>query len=236
MNFESRIVTLRTQNRKYHDLPAYYERLHELYAALDEGMEGISTMILSPTLEHQIRHHESSGHWTSAQSCWEVRLQQSPDNVEYHLGLLCCLWNLGHYDTLRIHIESAWMVGAWDDVQSIIDLPDVTKSQVVIGRLLLAMRTQDSTAINQALTNARLVLGGPIAAARPSNYRRSYEAMLDLHLTHELETIYTGISTLPQRTARVNPALENLSELLGKVAGGQIKYHFAHLSNKGANP
>lgn len=99
MNFEQQVVTLREHTAQNKDLPGYYEKLHEIYAHLDEpdGMEGISTLILSPSLEHQIRQHESTGRWTAAQSCWEVRLQQSPDNVDFHLGLLRCLRNLGHY-------------------------------------------------------------------------------------------------------------------------------------------
>jgi serine/threonine-protein kinase ATR len=99
MSFESQILTLRTISSSHQDLPEYYERLHEIYAYLDEpdGMEGVSAMILSPSLEHQIRQHESTGRWTSAQSCWEVRLQQSPDSLDFHLGLLRCLRNLGHY-------------------------------------------------------------------------------------------------------------------------------------------
>jgi len=99
MNFESQIISLRQSLPQSRDLPDYYERLHEIYAYLDEpdGMEGVSTLILSPSLEHQIRQHESTGRWTSAQSCWEVRLQQSPDNLDFHLGLLRCLRNLGHY-------------------------------------------------------------------------------------------------------------------------------------------
>lgn len=99
MNFESQIISLREGSSFHKDLPIYYERLHEIYSYLDEpdGMEGVSTLILSPSLEHQIRQHESTGRWTSAQSCWEVRLQQSPDNLDFHLGLLRCLRNLGHY-------------------------------------------------------------------------------------------------------------------------------------------
>lgn len=102
MNFERQIVTLLERSPDNKDLPLHYERLHEIYSHLDEpdGMEGISTLILSPSLEHQIRQHESTGRWTSAQSCWEVRLQQSPNNVEFHLGLLRCLRNLGHYGKL----------------------------------------------------------------------------------------------------------------------------------------
>jgi serine/threonine-protein kinase ATR len=105
MNFE-RQIQVREERGISHDdaeLQAYYERLHEIYAHLDEpdGMEGITTKVLAPSLEHQIRQHESTGRWTSAQSCWEVRLQQSPDNLEFHLGLLRCLRNLGHYGETR---------------------------------------------------------------------------------------------------------------------------------------
>jgi serine/threonine-protein kinase ATR len=98
-NFEQRIIQLRRENRSDADLHNYFERVHQIYAELDEpdGMEGVSTYVISPTLEHQIREHESTGRWTSAQSCWEVRLQQSPEDLRLHLGLLKCLRNLGHY-------------------------------------------------------------------------------------------------------------------------------------------
>ena len=106
MNFEQQVITIQERDTSESRLSEYYEKLHEIYAQLDEpdGMEGISTLILAPTLEHQIREHESTGRWTSAQSCWEVRLQESPDNVEFHLGLLRCLRNLGHYGLSPSHI------------------------------------------------------------------------------------------------------------------------------------
>lgn len=101
MNHERQILALQTGDVQYAQLQDHLEHLHEIYAHLDEpdGMEGVSTLILSPSLEHQIRQHESTGRWTSAQSCWEVRLQHSPDNLDFHLGLLRCLRNLGHYGT-----------------------------------------------------------------------------------------------------------------------------------------
>ena len=98
LNFESRIVAQRSQKTD-NDLQEYYEKLHECYADLDEpdGMEGISTKIVAPSVWHQIREHESTGRWTSAQSCWEVKLQQTPEDPACHIGLLRCLRNLGHY-------------------------------------------------------------------------------------------------------------------------------------------
>ncbi|RDB19974.1 Serine/threonine-protein kinase atr [Hypsizygus marmoreus] len=218
MNFERQIVTLQERSPHNSDLPEYYERLHEIYSYLDEpdGMEGVSTLILSPSLEHQIRQHESTGRWTSAQSCWEVRIQESPDNVDCHIGLLRCLRNLGHYDTLRthvrgvlirrpewesalagFHVESAWMVGAWDDVQNMVERSNALTSPIVMARLLLAMRAEDSERIGESISVARSVLGAPITAAGVRGYRRAYEAVLDLHLTHELEVIHSVLTSLP---------------------------------------
>jgi serine/threonine-protein kinase ATR len=99
MNYEKHILALQEQSVPLESLTVYYGQLHQIYSNLDEpdGMEGVSTLILSPSLEHQIRQHESSGKWTSAQSCWEVRIQESPENVDFHLGLLRCLRNLGHH-------------------------------------------------------------------------------------------------------------------------------------------
>ncbi|KAG6832347.1 hypothetical protein H0H87_001811 [Tephrocybe sp. NHM501043] len=257
MSFERQVVALQAQSPKNKDLPGYYERLHEIYSHLDEpdGMEGVSTLVLSPSLEHQIRQHESTGRWTSAQSCWEVRLQQSPNNVEFHIGLLRCLRNLGHYgnfplttkcrlakpespDTLRthvkgvlirnpeweaalagFHVESAWMVGAWDEVEDMAGRTSAQSSSIVMARLLLAMRANDSERISQSISVARSVLGAPITAAGVRGYRRSYEAVLDLHVMHELEMIQDVLTHLPSGSQAPSQnqrrrALASLSEAL----------------------
>lgn len=95
------------------------------------------------------------------------------------------------------HAESAWMVGAWEDVQSIVEHTKVQTSPIVIARLLLAMRAGDQAKINQSLSLARTVLGAPITAAGGKGYRRSYDAVLDLHVTHELEMVHRTITALP---------------------------------------
>lgn len=95
-----RLIAMRQEAQASEDqLQPYYDRLHLIYASLEEpdGMEGVSARVTSPSLEYQIREHESIGRWTSAQSCWELKLQQSPDDIDLHLGLLRCLRNLGHH-------------------------------------------------------------------------------------------------------------------------------------------
>lgn len=112
MNFEKQILSLKNGGLSTENLQIYFDRLHEIYSHLDEpdGMEGVSILITLPSIEHQIRQHESTGRWTSAQSCWEVRLQQNPDRLDYHLGLLRCLRNLGHYGTNRFETHVVYLV------------------------------------------------------------------------------------------------------------------------------
>jgi serine/threonine-protein kinase ATR len=102
MCFEQQLYTMSEVQPQSNVKIAAYETLHEIYAQLDEpdGMEGITALIVAPSLEHQIREHESTGRWTSAQSCWEVKLQSSPNDIKSHLGLLRCLRSLGHYGGL----------------------------------------------------------------------------------------------------------------------------------------
>ncbi|KAI0700624.1 hypothetical protein BC835DRAFT_1404834 [Cytidiella melzeri] len=233
MSFEQQVIMM--QGTKDVDtLSNHYERLHEIYAQLDEpdGMEGITTLILSPSLEHQIRQHESTGRWTAAQSCWEVQLQRAPDELRSHLGLLRCLKNVGHYDTLRTHVEgvlhrrpdweaelvgyqveSACMVSKWDEVQALVATTEATSSSVLMAKVLLAMRSGHEQAISTTLSDARRSLGAPIAAAGSRGYRRSYEAVLDLHLLHELRVIYDHI-TSPFGTDQERPSFTLLDKQL----------------------
>lgn len=131
-----------TARKAAEELQDVYEKMHCIYSALDEpdGMEGITTLVVDPSLEHQIREHESTGRWTAAQSCWELKLQNNPTDPDLHKGLLNCLRNLGHYgmfspylfdcqadkglgaDTMQTHIRGAlsqhpeWqsMLGAYE--------------------------------------------------------------------------------------------------------------------------
>ncbi|THH23186.1 hypothetical protein EUX98_g7993 [Antrodiella citrinella] len=239
MSFEQQILSLRS-NGVTGELQNYYERLHEIYSYLDEpdGMEGVSTMILSPSLEHQIRQHESTGKWTSAQSCWEVRLQHTPDDLQSHLGLLRCLRNLGHYDTMRTHvkgvltrkpvweadltgyqIESGWIVGDWDEVQELVTHTKASSASVMLAGILLAMRTGDDSAISESLSRARQTLGAPIAAAGPRGYRRAYDAVVNLHMVHELELIHhiTSGGNIPANDLRLSALLHQLSTRLSST-------------------
>jgi serine/threonine-protein kinase ATR len=93
-------------------------------------------------------------------------------------------------------VECAWMVGAWDDVRNLVECTNDQTGPVVMARLLLAMRTGEAAGITEASRIARSVLGSPITASAGGvkAYRRSYDAVLNLHLVHELEVIHRTVS------------------------------------------
>lgn len=254
MNFEQLVRTTRERSPASPTLHSSYERLHEIYAYLDEpdGMEGVSTLILNPSLEHQIRQHESLGQWTSAQSCWELCLQKEPDNLDLHFGLLRCLRNLGHYglclsfrmgiasnnvsDTLHTHVkgiltrnpgwqgalagfqvESAWQVNAWDEVQELVKTSPSQTPSMIMAQVLLAMRIGEPSALKEALSSGRTILGAPITASGVKGFRHAYDSLLDLHRTYELELISNVInlkSGIPGSAEQRHQALKQLSRTL----------------------
>ena len=93
--------------------------------------------------------------------------------------------------------ESEWMVGHWEAVQNVVSGTMSRSPLVLMAQVLLAIRRGDSEAIATYLAEARRALGVAIIASGSNGYRRSYDAVLDLHLMHELEVIGRVVKDLP---------------------------------------
>jgi len=120
------------------------------------------------------------------------------------------------------------MVGAWDDVERLVEKVQTRSSSLVMARLLLSMKQGDSALITESLSLARSVLGAPlVAAGGVKGYRRSYAAILDLHLTHELDLIYRATNALPvgsqeDRAKARRQVLRDLSSTLSSRLGATL--------------
>ena len=94
-------------------------------------------------------------------------------------------------------VESAWMIGDWDEVKTLVDKTDAQGSSTVMARLLLALQEDDSATIEQAHSQALMVLGNPITASGAREYRHAYDAVLNLHLLHEVDMVHNFVHSLP---------------------------------------
>lgn len=141
--------------------------------------------------------------------------------------------NLFYPDTLRTHVkgvltshpewkssladfqvESAWIIGNWNEVDALSAEVSVPTESMVMARLLLAFRSGDQSAIQDTQREARMTLGGPISAAGAREYRHAYNAVLNLHLVHEVEMIHEAVQNLPPSARQRTEALSVLSRHL----------------------
>ena len=93
-------------------------------------------------------------------------------------------------DLVGYQVESAWSVGDWDEVQRSVASTTSSVAPVLLAKILLAMQTGNDAAVSESLSQARQILGAPISAAGVRGYRRSYDAVVNLHMVHELDLIH----------------------------------------------
>jgi serine/threonine-protein kinase ATR len=81
------------------------ERLQDIYTQIDEpdGIEGISAHLHVLDIDQQIIGHRKAGRWTAAQSWYEIKLAEDPDNIDVQVNLLTCLKESGQHGLFLIH-------------------------------------------------------------------------------------------------------------------------------------
>ncbi|KAJ3311720.1 serine/threonine-protein kinase M1 [Boothiomyces sp. JEL0838] len=177
-----------------------YSVLLKIYAELQDvdNIEGISKMLVSPTLEQQIIQNRVLGNYTLAQSCFEVLLQQDPENLNYQLGLLDCLKNLGHYDSLitlcrgfsnesdDIHdytVAASWRLGHWENIEKF----HHDSFEANIGKMLYYVKNNENKELEKLTDSVRVKLMADITAASMESYDRAYESIQYLSCIFDIE-------------------------------------------------
>ncbi|KAI9146005.1 hypothetical protein BKA69DRAFT_1024549 [Paraphysoderma sedebokerense] len=208
-------IRLERQRCSQTQLQPLYQFLQRIYSNIDEtdGMEGISTMINTHDIDQQILEYESTGRWTAAQTCYELKLRNGEQSIRPHLGLSNCLKNLGHFETMMTHItgimnaepewdstlrshaiEASWRLGRWEDVEKLSIQPYERRFESDIGKLLLASVNGPDVVFQMELQNIRSSLIGELAASSMESYSRSYDHIVKLHMLREVEMIKPIIS------------------------------------------
>lgn len=93
--------------------------------------------------------------------------------------------------------EGSWIVRNWDAVQQAVDSSKSESPEISIARVLLALRGQQGPDIQAAFHAARHKLGATILSGGPNSYRRSYDAVIQLHILHELQLAHGFASRIP---------------------------------------
>lgn len=97
--WEQHIRDYRDRETSVDNNTEHLERLQDIYTQIDEpdGIEGISAHLHVLDIEQQILGHRKAGRWTAAQSWYEIRLAEAPDDFDVQVNLLTCLKESGQH-------------------------------------------------------------------------------------------------------------------------------------------
>ncbi|KAJ3030097.1 UNVERIFIED_CONTAM: serine/threonine-protein kinase M1 [Siphonaria sp. JEL0065] len=207
LHYEQHIRTEKKIKSAEEMQPAY-GFLQQIYSHMEEpdGIEGFSSIFLNPTLDQQILEHESAGRWTSAQTCYEICLQNNSEEVKLHTGLINCLKNLGHLGTMLTHIngntsahpswsahlnsfgiEAGWRLGSWDTLDEMLKKDYLPCFETDLGKILLHAKQKKRQDFQATLKQTREQLIAPLCAASMESYSRAYDCVVKLNMLHETE-------------------------------------------------
>ncbi|ORY79851.1 hypothetical protein BCR37DRAFT_349550 [Protomyces lactucae-debilis] len=187
-----------------------YATLQQLYINIDDpdGIEGVSVNLRELTIDQEILMHENAGRWTAAQSSYELALQRRSTEQKLQLGLLNCLRQTGHYDLLLeqaksmmntgsrssalldIAIESSWNLGAWADLQKLVQLVPVQEQTYdsLMGRFFGELKDNNEDRSQDLLSQLKVRAATELAASNTDSFQQCYEALAKLHIVHELDS------------------------------------------------
>ncbi|PHH65261.1 hypothetical protein CDD81_3120 [Ophiocordyceps australis] len=226
------------QKSKPEDRNRLLERLRDIYANIDEpdGLEGISAHLHALDLNQQILGHKKAGRWTAAQTWYEMKLAEKPQEVEARLDLLTCLKQAGQHDALLNHVggmqadaasdnkimpfavEASWVTGRWD---ALVNFSHRFHGSVVedfnisIAALLESLYVRsDSEMLAGTIGRIRDNIASEMTMSTTGSLQAAHDVLLKCHALADLEMI---VASKPQDDAEKRQAMELLDNRLNVI-------------------
>ncbi|KAH8816823.1 protein kinase-like protein rad3 [Xylogone sp. PMI_703] len=213
------------------------ERLQEIYSQIDEpdGIEGISAHLPVLNIEQQVLGHRKVGRWSAAQSWYEIKLAQEPEDHEAQVNLLTCMKESGQHDVLLNYIEglqasptfntkilpyateASWATEKWSALERYVSLAGKDLGEdfnVNIGRALLKLCKDDIPGFMSIVQATREQIACSLSPSITSSLGSFHEPMLKFHVLTELEMI-SGADKSDVSLQQVLESLDRRLEILG---------------------
>ncbi|KAH8661929.1 phosphatidylinositol 3 [Xylariales sp. PMI_506] len=216
------------------------QRLQDIYTQIDEpdGLEGISAHLHILDINQQILSHRKAGRWTAAQTWYEIKLAEDPDNVDVQIELLTCLKESGQHDVLLNYVEgiekhtavttinrvvpyaveASWATGRWQTMQKFISRyqGDHTENfNVCIAQALLHLQKGWTKAFVEEIKMIRDRISSSMTFTTTSSLHACHEAMLKCHVLTDLELIAGTSNDGSQHPQEILKSLDRRLEVLG---------------------
>ncbi|KAK4200596.1 hypothetical protein QBC40DRAFT_68990 [Triangularia verruculosa] len=219
------------------------DSLVNIYTQIDDpdGLEGVSAHLGTVTLDQQALNHRKAGRWTAAQSWYEIRLAESPEDADIQVDLLTCLKESGQHDVLLNYVEgmkrspatinrivpfaveASWATGRWETLEKYLGFyhtGDVSEIfNLGVGQALLCLKKRDMGRFREHIQVLRDKVAGSMTYSATSSLRACHEAMLRCHVLSDLEMIATNKSQGGGDNQAIIGTLDRRLEVLGAYVG-----------------
>ncbi|KAK2061543.1 phosphatidylinositol 3 [Colletotrichum caudatum] len=190
------------------------EQLQDIYTQIDEpdGLEGISAHLHVLDINQQILSHKKAGRYTAAQTWYEIKLAEEPDNIDVQADLLNCLKQSGQHDVLLNYVEgmrtdpstenkivpyaveAAWATRRWDTLSKYTSRfhgSPLEDFNVSIAKLFDALHRggASSEVLPRMLQSMREKIASAMTHSATSSLQACHDLRLRCHVLTDLEII-----------------------------------------------
>ncbi|KAL2883978.1 serine/threonine-protein kinase M1 [Colletotrichum sp. CLE4] len=201
------------------------EQLQDIYTQIDEpdGLEGISAHLHVLDINQQILSHKKAGRYTAAQTWYEIKLAEEPDNVDVQIDLLNCLKQSGQHDVLLNYVE-AWATRRWDTLNKYTSRfhgSPLEDFNVSIAKLFNALQQRGggSDTFPEMLQSMREKIASAMTHAATSSLQACHDLRLRCHVLADLEIIAGTQVSEGDAHQEVLTMLNRRLEVLGAYVG-----------------
>ncbi|KAI0427754.1 phosphatidylinositol 3 [Xylaria sp. FL1042] len=216
------------------------QRVQDIYTQIDEpdGLEGISAHLPVLDIEQQVLSHRKAGRWAAAQTWYEIKLAEEPDNIDIQIDLLTCLKESGQHDVLLNYVEgiekhtavatinrivpfaveAAWATGRWQTMQKFFSKYQGDPSEdfnVSIAQALLYLQRGWTKEFVQAMKAMRERVGASMTSSTTASLQACHEPILRAHVLTDLELIAGVNNDGDQHPQDILKSLSRRLEVLG---------------------
>ncbi|TDZ15040.1 Protein kinase rad3 [Colletotrichum orbiculare MAFF 240422] len=216
------------------------EQLQDIYTQIDEpdGLEGISAHLHVLDINQQILSHKKTGKYTAAQTWYEIKLAEEPDNIDVQVDLLDCLKQSGQHDVLLNYVEgmrmdqatenkiipfaveAAWATRRWDTLSKYTSRfhgSPLEDFNVSVARLVSSLQQPDvvKDEFVQMLQSIREKIASAMTYSATSSLQACHDLRLRCHVLTDLEMIAGADFVDDDARQAVLATLDRRLEVLG---------------------
>ncbi|EMR70330.1 putative protein kinase rad3 protein [Eutypa lata UCREL1] len=201
------------------------QRLQDIYTQIDEpdGLEGISAHLHVLDINQQILSHRKAGRWAAAQTWYEIKLAENPDNIDVQIDLLTCLKESGQHDVLLNYVEGIEKHTASATINRIVPYQGdrAENFNVSVAQALLYLQQGWTKSFVEEMKVLRERVSSSMTFSATSSLQTSHEPMLKCHVLTDLDLI-AGIN---------NDGNQHLQETL-KVLNRRLEVLGSYVNDK----